>query len=93
MDVINAFTGLRGVTDSCGLVPSQVDNELVMRHDEGQSTAVMSKHIDDLKLTGRPESTSQILSAIQKVFRPGTLENPPYVYSDHIVRITHTFGK
>ena len=84
-DAPRAFSiKLRGVTDECKLVPSQVDNELVMRHDEGQPTAVMTKHVDDLKLTGWPDRTTRILSAIQKVF--GELKVEWYLFTNCGVR-------
>jgi len=52
-DALRAFSmKLSKVADERRLVPSQIDNEVFMRHDEGRLTAVMSKHVDDLKLAG-----------------------------------------
>ena len=39
-----------------------------MRHDEGRLTAVMSKHVDDLKMAGIRQIIREILAAIQRVF-------------------------
>ena len=50
------------------LFPSQVDNEFVIRHDGGRLTACMSKHVDDLKLTGEPHIMKEIMSEIQREF-------------------------
>ena len=58
----------RKVTDECKLVPSQIDNEFCMRHDGGRLVAVMSKHVDDLKLVGIRAIVVSILAAIQRVF-------------------------
>ena len=68
-DAPRAFSiQLRGVTDSCKLVPSQIDNEFCVRHDNGELTAVMSKHVGDLKITGHPQVVKSIFVEIQKVF-------------------------
>ena len=62
------FMKLSKVTDKCKLVPSQIDNEFRMRHGEGRLTAVMSKHVDDLKLAGMRHIIKEIMTEIQRVF-------------------------
>ena len=47
---------------------SQVDGELCMRHVQGRLVAVLTKHVDDLKLTGEPNAVKNILAELQKVF-------------------------
>ena len=59
---------LRKVTDECKLVPSQIDNEFCMRHDNGRLTALMSKRVDDLKHAGVRTVVVAILAASQRVF-------------------------
>jgi len=44
-------------TEKCKRISSKVDAELVMRHEEGRLVAVMAIHVDDLKITGKPEFT------------------------------------
>ena len=43
---------LKVTRDKCRLMPSAVDPELCMRHDDGVLTCIMSKHVDDLKFAG-----------------------------------------
>ncbi len=52
----------------CKMKSSHIDPELCIRHENGSTTAVMTKHVDDLKITGKPEQVRQILAAIQAVF-------------------------
>ena len=39
-----------------------------MRHDEGCLTAVMSKHVDNLKLAGMRHIIKEIMTQMQRVF-------------------------
>ena len=70
VDAPRAFSiKLRGVTeDKCRMRSSVIDAELCMRHDEGRLSAAMTKHVDDLKLTGSSPRTQHVLSELQKVF-------------------------
>ena len=65
--------------DICGMIPCTADNELCMLHKpcpshqkDGKGTmrlvAVMTKHVDDLKVTGEKSVIIWILEQIQKVF-------------------------
>ena len=53
VDAPRAFSmQLRGVTETkCHMKSSQIDGELCMRHESGYLTAVLTKHVDDLKVT------------------------------------------
>jgi hypothetical protein len=70
VDAPRAFSmKLREVTtQKCKLVPCNVDNELMLRHDNGILTCMMTKHVDDLKITGEPAIVKEVLLEIQKVF-------------------------
>ena len=50
------------------MVSSQVDPELCFRHQHGVLQAILSKHVDDLKITGTPSVIQHILSELQKIF-------------------------
>ena len=54
--------------DKCGLIPSKIDPEFCCRWDEGELTCIMTKHVDDLKVTGKLEVVKFVLAEIQKVF-------------------------
>jgi len=62
--------------NKCGMVPSSVDAELCTLHVTDPVTkkprlvCLMTKHVDDLKLTGEKEVINHILTEIQKVFGP-----------------------
>ena len=70
VDAPRAFSmQLRGVTEAkCHMKSSQIDGELCMKHEQGRLVAVLTKHVDDLKLTGEPKAVTTILSELQKVF-------------------------
>ena len=70
VDALRAFTmKLSLVTrDKCGLIPSKVDPELCMRHDNGAHTCIMTKHVDDLKIAGRHDIVKYIIKQLQDVF-------------------------
>ena len=54
--------------DKCNLIPSKIDPEFCCRHDKGELVCIMTKHVDDLKIAGRPAVVQQVLAEIQKVF-------------------------
>ena len=54
--------------DKCGLIPSKIDPEFCCRWDDGELTCIMTKHVDDLKVAGKPEVVKFALAEIQKVF-------------------------
>ena len=86
VDAPRAFSiKLRDVTEKkCYMQPSLIDNELCMRHEGGQLTALMTKHVDDLKTTGEPERVKQILTELQQVF--GELKVDWYCFTNCGVR-------
>ena len=52
----------------CDLQPTTVDAELVVKHDNGNLVAIMSKHVDDLKIAARKEVILWILGVLEKTF-------------------------
>ncbi len=48
--------------DKCNLIPSKIDPEFCCRPDKGELTCIMTKHVDDLKIAGRPAIQSCIRS-------------------------------
>ena len=47
--------------DKCNLIPSKIDPEFCCRHEKGELVCIMTKHVDDLKIAGRPAVVQQIL--------------------------------
>ncbi len=45
--------------DKCILIPSKIDPEFCCRHEKGELTCIMTKHVDDLKIAGRPAVCSK----------------------------------
>ena len=86
VDAPRAFSiQLRGVTESkCNMNSSQVDGELCLRHIQNRLVAMLTKHVDDLKLTGDPDPMKSILSELQKVF--GELKVEWYTFTNCGVR-------
>ena len=70
MDAPRAFSIKLGkvTREKCNLLPSKIDQELCCRHDNGELVAMMTKHVDDLKIAGRPDVVQAILKEIQEVF-------------------------
>ena len=54
--------------DKCHMMPTSVDNELVVKFDQGHLVCIMAKHVDDLKLTGKTDVIVWVLTQIEKVF-------------------------
>ena len=63
---------LSKVTNKCGLVPSNIDPELCYLHKKSGDNlvlvAIMTKHVDDLKVAGEPEVVLQIMKMIEETF-------------------------
>jgi hypothetical protein len=77
VDAPRAFSiKLSQVTQSLDLQPTTTDEELVLKHNRqtGELEAVMSKHVDDLKITGSRETILEITSKLEKVFGKIKLE-------------------
>ena len=74
VDAPRAFSMKLGMATKgkCLMLPTSVDQELVIKHEQGRLLCIMTKHADDLKLTGRKEVIEWVLYAIQEVF--GDLE-------------------
>jgi hypothetical protein len=53
--------------DKFGLAPSKTDPELCCRWDNGEFTCIVTKHVDDLKVAGKPEVVKFVLAEIQMV--------------------------
>ena len=70
MDAPRAFSMKLGLITrgNYKLLPSKVDPELCLRHDNGVLTCIMTKHVDDLKLAGKPEIVREVLKELQAVF-------------------------
>ena len=86
VDAPRAFSlQLRSVTEGkCHMKSSQIDAELCMRHELGVLVALLAKHVDDLKLTGKPDVVQKILAELQKVF--GELKVEWYAFTNCGVR-------
>ncbi len=54
--------------DRCNLIPSKIDPEFCCRHEQGELSFIMTKHVDELKIAGRPAVAQQVLTETQKVF-------------------------
>ena len=56
VDAPRAFSLKLGMVTqtSCGLIPSKVDLELCLKHDQGRLVCIVTKHVDDLKIAGEP---------------------------------------
>ena len=54
--------------DKCQLIPSSIDPEFCCRREKGELVCLMTKHVDDLKVAGRPDVVQQVLAEIQRVF-------------------------
>ena len=53
----------------CGLKPISLDKELEVCHDDGVRTAVAAKHVDDIKIGGKPSvRKEEIIPALEAVF-------------------------
>ena len=86
VDAPRAFSmHLRGATeDKCPMKSSQIDGEMCMRHDTGRLVAMLTKHVDDLKLTGEPTVVKELLAEPHTVF--GELKVEWYSFTDCGVR-------
>ncbi|MCP3885256.1 MAG: hypothetical protein GY700_07245, partial [Propionibacteriaceae bacterium] len=70
VDAPRAFSLKLGqiTSEQCNMKPSHIDRELCIRREGDHVTALMTKHVDDLKITGTPERVKAILTAISAVF-------------------------
>ena len=69
VDAPRAFSmKLAEVTRKCGMNPTTVDAELVVKHVNGKLVAIVAKHVDDLKIAGEPEVVQAIMKELEAVF-------------------------
>ena len=70
VDAPRAFSiKLSSITrEKCGLMPSKVDQEMCFKHVDGKLVALVTKHVDDLKITGEPAVVQDILLKLQETF-------------------------
>jgi len=70
VDAPRAFSLKLGMVtkEECRLEASKVDPELCFRHDNGRLVCLMTKHVDDLKITGEPAVVKFILGRLQHTF-------------------------
>jgi hypothetical protein len=54
--------------DECKMAPSDVDPELCFRREEGRLVCLMTKHVDDLEISGEPKYVHLVLEELQNVF-------------------------
>eukprot|EP00972_Heterocapsa_arctica_P094084 13876950-Heterocapsa_arctica.AAC.1 len=50
----------------CRMVPTSLDAELVIKHENGTLPYMMATHVDDLKLTGERKVIEWVLRCIQE---------------------------
>ena len=50
------------------MISSSVDPELCFRHDRGELVLLMTRNMDDLKLTGEPQHAREVLAHLQNTF-------------------------
>ena len=85
---------LSGVTrgPKCRLQPTTMDKELEVRHDHGVISSLAAKHVDDIKMGGKPSIIKgQIILALEEVF--GTLAYSESCFTNTGVRHTrHSDG-
>ena len=67
VDAPRAFSLKLGMItkEECRLEASKVDPELCFRHDNGRLVCLMTKHVDDLKITGEPAVVKLIVGRLQ----------------------------
>ncbi len=55
-------------SEQCNLQASKIDPQLCMQHENGELVLLMTKHVDDLKVTGKYDQVLKVLSLIEKEF-------------------------
>ena len=86
VDAPRAFSiKLKDVIEAkCKMQSSKIDPELCLKHRAGALIALMTKHVDDLKLSGEAEMLNLILKELQLVF--GELKVEWHVFTNCGVR-------
>ena len=72
---------LKKVLSKIGLVATQVDAQLFLKHQEGKLVLLVSVHVDDLKLTGLPKEISHAIKALESAFDAMKIERDNF---DHL---------
>ncbi len=68
------------ITQQCGFVASAVDPELCYNFGPNGLRCLMTKHVDDLKITGEPGMIDYVVSEFQKVFGDLTIQWNTFVH-------------
>ena len=80
-DAPRAFSlKLASVTRSqvCKMVPTTIDPELEVRHDHGNLTAMLAKHVDDIKVCGEKPIVAGLVSELERVFGKLSVSHCPF---------------
>ena len=72
---------LRQVLQKGGLNFTQTDRQLFVKHENGQLVLLLSVHVDDLKITGKPDQIKMILELITESFDELKIEKDNF---DHL---------
>jgi hypothetical protein len=51
-----------------GFRPTTIDQELELKHSNGEFVAVLAKHVDDVKIAGTPDVVKAILKPLERAF-------------------------
>ena len=70
VDAPRAFSMKLGkvTKDECALAPTRTDGEMLILHKGGCLLAVITVHVDDLKMTGEKETLLWIVDCLERVF-------------------------
>ena len=71
---------LRRVLSQIGVLPTEMDNQLFVKHTGGKLQLVLTVHVDDLKLTGEPDMVRQALQTLEGKFDSLKVENGSFVH-------------
>ena len=73
VDAPRAFSIKVGqVTSKCGLRPTSVDPELVLKHENGSLIMMMTKHVDDLKIAGTRKDITWLSTDYRRRLAPSS---------------------
>ncbi len=81
VDAPRAFSIKLGmITQKCGFVASAVDPELCYNFGPKGLSCMMTKHVDELKITGEPAMIEYVVHELQKVFGDLTIQWNSFVH-------------
>ena len=61
----------KATNDDYGFKPTTFDNELVVRHTNGQLDSIGTKHVDDIKAAAPAETIAKLIAVLEKHFGDG----------------------